>query len=120
MLFTGDLVQSGESAQFEKMQAEVLDPLWERLRELGSGDAVLLAVPGNHDLYRPNPNEDNAAIDALLKKDGFQDIAAKFWDRPAGPLFSNWPAVTMRGRACGGDLYRVALAGVGRGSGRVE
>ncbi len=84
MLFTGDLVQSGETAQFERMQAEVLDPLWEKLRELGSGDAVLLAVPGNHDLYRPNPNEDNAAIDALLEKDGFQRIEGKFWDQPAG------------------------------------
>lgn len=84
VLFTGDLVQSGESAQFEKMQAEVLNPLWERLRELGSGDAVLLAVPGNHDLYRPNPQEDNPAIDALLDKDGFHRIAAKFWDQPAG------------------------------------
>jgi tetratricopeptide (TPR) repeat protein len=84
VLFTGDLVQSGETAQFEKMQAEVLDPLWEKLRELGSGDAVLLAVPGNHDLYRPNPKEDNAAIDVLLEKDGFQRIEAKFWDQPAG------------------------------------
>src|SRR6185369_15247075 len=85
VLFTGALVQSGETAQFEEMQAEVLDPLWEKLRELGLGSAVLLAVPGNHDLYRPNPNEDNAAIDAFLKKDGFQDIVAKFLDRPAGP-----------------------------------
>lgn len=84
VLFTGDLVQSGETAQFEKMQAEVFDPLWEKLREIGSGDAVLLAVPGNHDLYRPNPNEDNAAIDVLLEKDGFQRIEAKFWDQPAG------------------------------------
>jgi tetratricopeptide (TPR) repeat protein len=84
VLFTGDLVQSGETAQFEKMQAEVLDPLWEKLRELGSGGAVLLAVPGNHDLYRPNPHEDNAAIDVLLEKDGFQRIEAKFWDQPTG------------------------------------
>jgi tetratricopeptide (TPR) repeat protein len=84
VLFTGDLVQSGETAQFEKMQAEVLDPLWKKLRELGSGDAVLLAVPGNHDLYRPNPNEDNAAIDVLLEKDDFQRIETKFWDQPAG------------------------------------
>jgi tetratricopeptide (TPR) repeat protein len=85
VLFTGDLVQSGESAQFERMQAEFLDPLWKRLDELGSGDAVLLAVPGNHDLYRPNPQEDNAAIDALLEKDSFSRIQEKFWDRPAGP-----------------------------------
>lgn len=84
VLFTGDLVQSGETAQFEKMQAEVLNPLWKKLGELGSGGAVLLAVPGNHDLYRPNPNEDNAAIDALLDKDGFQRIETKFWDQSAG------------------------------------
>lgn len=84
VLFTGDIVQSGEAAQFEKMQAKVLDPLWQKLSELGSGNAVLLAVPGNHDLYRPNPKEDNAAIDALLDKDGFHRIEAKFWEQPAG------------------------------------
>lgn len=84
VLFTGDLVQSGESAQFKEMQAEVLDPLWEKLKELGSGDAVLLAVPGNHDLYRPDPHEDNPAIDALLDRDGFRRIEAKFWDQPTG------------------------------------
>lgn len=84
VLFTGDLVQSGESAQFKEMQAEVLDPLWEKLKELGSGDAVLLAVPGNHDLYRPDSHEDNPAIDALLDKDGFRRIETKFWDQPTG------------------------------------
>ncbi|HBL30285.1 MAG TPA: hypothetical protein DD490_25915 [Acidobacteria bacterium] len=84
VLFTGDLVQSGETAQFEKMQAELLVPLWERLRELGSGGAVLLAVPGNHDLYRPNPKDDNPAVDVLLEEGGFHRIKAKFWDQPAG------------------------------------
>jgi hypothetical protein len=48
--------QSGTSAQFEQMQTQFLGPLWERLAGLGSGDAVLIAVPGNHDLYRPDPN----------------------------------------------------------------
>lgn len=80
VLFTGDLVQSGESAQFKRMQAEVLDPLWKRLEELESGDAVLLAVPGNHDLYRPKPSDDDPAMDALLDKEGFHRIEAKFWD----------------------------------------
>ena len=84
VLFTGDLVQQGKSAEFQEMQQDVLDRLWEKLAELGSGDAVLLAVPGNHDLYRPNPKEDNPAIDALLDRDGFSRIAAKFWDNPAG------------------------------------
>lgn len=84
VLFTGDLVQQGKSAEFQKMQKEVLNRLWEKLAELGSGDAILLAVPGNHDLYRPNPKEDNAAIDALLDRDGFSRIASKFWDNPSG------------------------------------
>src|SRR5579862_4735216 len=54
VLFTGDLVQSGKSSEFDDMQREVLDRLWGKLRELGSEDAVLLAVPGNHDLCRPD------------------------------------------------------------------
>ncbi|MEN9867717.1 MAG: hypothetical protein RL748_3307 [Pseudomonadota bacterium] len=85
VLFTGDLVQQGKSAEFAEMQKAVLDRLWQKLAELGSGDAVLLAVPGNHDLYRPDPKADNAAVDTLLEPGEFQRIAAKFWDKPAGP-----------------------------------
>ncbi|MBV5273155.1 MAG: metallophosphoesterase, partial [Lamprocystis purpurea] len=84
VLFTGDLVQSGQSAQFQGLQDQVLGPLWEQLTRLGSGDAVLVAVPGNHDLFRPNAAEDNPAIDALLDPDQFTRIAAKFWDQPNG------------------------------------
>lgn len=84
VLFTGDFVQSGKSDEFRKMQEEVLDRLWKRLEELGSGDAVLLAVPGNHDLFRPNPNEDNPALDLLLDVDGFDKISGKFWENSAG------------------------------------
>ncbi|MFI3185241.1 MAG: metallophosphoesterase, partial [Methylococcaceae bacterium] len=84
VFFTGDLVQQGKSEEFRAMQKEVLDRLWEKLTELGSGDAVLLAVAGNHDLFRPNPRDDNPAMDALLNKDGFDLIADKFWNNPAG------------------------------------
>jgi hypothetical protein len=87
VLFTGDLVQSGESAQFARMQAEVLDPLWQKLTSLGSGDAVFLAVPGNHDLYRPRPelpDFDDPAMETLLRQGGFDSIEAKFWQQPAG------------------------------------
>jgi tetratricopeptide (TPR) repeat protein len=85
VFFTGDLVQSGESAQFAKMQTEVLDPLWAKLAELGSGDAVLLAVPGNHDLYRPNPKShdfDDPAMVLLLQPNGYASIEATFWRQP--------------------------------------
>jgi tetratricopeptide (TPR) repeat protein len=85
VFFTGDLVQSGESAQFAKLQAEVLDPLWRRLADLGSGDALLLAVPGNHDLYRPNPKSpefDDPAMETLLQPSSFSKIADRFWTKP--------------------------------------
>ena len=52
VLFTGDLVQQGKSEEFRQVQQEVLGRLWQKLAELGSGDAVLLAVPGNHNLHR--------------------------------------------------------------------
>ncbi len=84
VLFTGDLVQAGKSDEFAEMQAEVLEHLWQRLTELGSGGAMLLAVPGNHDLCRPNPDED-AAADRLLDKDGFDRVREKFWSQPSGP-----------------------------------
>ncbi|MDS4032016.1 MAG: tetratricopeptide repeat protein [Candidatus Contendobacter sp.] len=84
VFFTGDLVQSGESAQFNELQTEVLDPLWQKLGELGSGNAVLLAVPGNHDLYRPDPRDDDPAAERLLESDGFERVKDKFWDQPAG------------------------------------
>lgn len=84
LLFTGDLVQAGKSDEFARMQAEVLEPLWQKLQELGSGDAVLLAVPGNHDLFRPNPFDDDPAAERLLEKGGFERIEEKFWDQPGG------------------------------------
>lgn len=83
VLFTGDFVQSGDPAQFGEMQSEVLDRIWRKLNDLGSGDAVLLAVPGNHDLCRPDQNDDDAARDALLRKGQFDDVADKFWDNPS-------------------------------------
>ena len=84
VFFTGDLVQAGKSDEFTRFQAEVLAPLWQKLTELGSGNAVLLAVPGNHDLFRPNPSDDDPAADRLLQAGGFQGVEDKFWDQPAG------------------------------------
>lgn len=84
VFFTGDLVQSGSAEQFAEMQAQVLEPLWQRLTELGSGDAVLLAVPGNHDLVRPGADGDDPALDNLLDESGFSRIEDKFWGQPTG------------------------------------
>jgi len=84
VFFTGDLVQQGKSAEFIDMQKEVLERLWEKLKELQEAPIILLAVPGNHDLVRPDPTEDNSAVDRLLEDSGFKTIAKKFWDNPSG------------------------------------
>lgn len=84
VFFTGDLVQQGTSAEFAAMQKEVLDQLWQKLVALGSDKAVLLAVPGNHDLQRPNQKIDNPAVDALLDVERFPKIADKFWSQATG------------------------------------
>ncbi|GAB6141738.1 hypothetical protein JCM14076_24670 [Methylosoma difficile] len=78
VLFTGDLVQRGKSEEFNQLQAEFLDRLWQKLDELGSGAAQLLAVPGNHDLFRPDKSKPAAHM--LMLPGGFDAIAETFWD----------------------------------------
>ncbi len=86
VLFTGDFVQRGDRKEYERLDAEVLGPLWEQLRKLGSGEAVLLAVPGNHDLVRPIGPKDTrkptAAEKFLLKPELFMEVADDFWSDP--------------------------------------
>lgn len=107
VLFTGDLVQSGNPEQFQAMQQGFLDPLWERLHELGSGEAKLLAVPGNHDLLRPDHKADNPAADTLLSEGGFARVGDRFWaeracsyrgviDEAFVPYLDWWRSVTHR------------------------
>lgn len=83
VLFTGDLVFSGQRDEFERMQRDVLDRLWAELRELGSGGAVLLAVPGNHDLARP-PGKPAATLRQLIRDGGFEEISEEFWSDTSG------------------------------------
>jgi hypothetical protein len=68
VLFTGDFVQQGKKNEFEQLDQRVLNPLRERLQRLGSGDAALLAVPGNHDLIRPDATKASAALKWLLSR----------------------------------------------------
>lgn len=82
VFFTGDLVQSGKSAEFKQLEDVIFGPLWERLTSLGSKDAVLLTVPGNHDLERPDTKKPSAAVRQLLRRDGFSEIADEFWSDP--------------------------------------
>ncbi len=81
VFFTGDLVQSGKADEFAQMEAEVLGRLWKELAALGSGDAVLFAVPGNHDLLRPKLS---AAVRQLTGQGGLAAIEEEFWGEPDG------------------------------------
>lgn len=84
VLFTGDLVQSGSENEFKELENKVLGPLWEHLSKLGSKEAVLLAVPGNHDLVRPDVEKKvKAALRLMLQKNGFVDFREEFWSDPS-------------------------------------
>jgi hypothetical protein len=76
VIFTGDLVFSGQKDQFTTVEKEVLPRIWEKLAELGSPNAKLFAVPGNHDLARPTPS---AVVRELVKQERFAEIADAFW-----------------------------------------
>ncbi|MCP4111367.1 MAG: hypothetical protein GY749_38530 [Desulfobacteraceae bacterium] len=65
VLFTGDLTQKGGHEEFSNVNGEVLNKLWEYFRDLGC-EPSLLAVPGNHDLVRPDITDDE--VKALLKR----------------------------------------------------
>lgn len=109
ILFTGDLTQSGSDKQFAALEDEVLGPLWDQLHRLGSKDALLLAVPGNHDLVRPDFQRPSAAVRQMLENDRFREIEEEFWNEPTGEYrgvvnlaFSNyarwWSKTALRPR----------------------
>ena len=79
VLFTGDLVQSGSEAEFNALEEKVLTPLWDHFAKIGSNKPNLLAVPGNHDLVRPDQTKPKAALRALLKSDAFAEFEDDFW-----------------------------------------
>ena len=83
VLFTGDLVQSGSEAEFTELEEKVLGPLWAHLAKIGTKDPVLLTVPGNHDLARPESEKPKPALRLLLEKGEFGRIAEEFWSDPS-------------------------------------
>lgn len=84
VLFTGDLAQQGVAQEFKGMEKEVLSKIYEELTKLGSGNAKLYCVPGNHDLKRPAPKSANAAVDVLLDVGSFDRCREAFWANPKG------------------------------------
>jgi len=118
VFFTGDFVQAGLEEEFKDMEAEVLARVWEELETLGSGDAVLLSVPGNHDLVRPSAYKPAAAFRQLLRPNGFVEIADEFWSdheseyrQICSTAFVNYNSWWRRTRFRSGDIQEGLLPG---------
>ncbi len=74
VLFTGDLTQTGSAEEFNRVNS-FLEQLWNQLANLGS-KPKLLAVPGNHDLVRPNTIE--SSLHLLEMWDS--QVQREFWN----------------------------------------
>ncbi len=81
VLFTGDLTQRGKAEEFDAFSA-TLEPLWKRLQELGSSP-LLVTVPGNHDLVRPEATLPEVLI--LQRWAEFPTVQDDFWRDPGSP-----------------------------------
>src|SRR5262245_10471975 len=79
VIFTGDLTNRGTTDEFNKFD-EFLNRLWDKLGTFGAQPS-LVAVPGNHDLVRPDPKD---PIVKLLKNtwESDPDVCNDFWTKP--------------------------------------
>jgi hypothetical protein len=79
VFFTGDLVQSGKAAEFDRLNKE-LETLWTHLSKSGRTPQICV-VPGNHDLTRPAAD---AAITKTLSQLWSTDeqLRRQFWKEP--------------------------------------
>lgn len=78
VFFTGDITQRGTAEEFDRFNA-TLGPLWEHIESLGSSPK-LLAVPGNHDLVRPDPLQPEVLI--LQRWAEYPAVQKDFWGDP--------------------------------------
>src|SRR5215208_669481 len=77
VVFTGDLAYRGSSEEFDLVNQQ-LERLWDKFNELGF-EPKLLAVPGNHDLVRPD-DATNPALMTLLHLWDHRDVQEPFWN----------------------------------------
>jgi hypothetical protein len=75
ILWSGDLVQKGASGEYSKF-SDTMSRLYKNLKKLGS-NPVLVTIPGNHDLVRPNPS--NPQVKELGKWNEETEISQEFW-----------------------------------------
>ena len=81
VLFSGDLTQRAAPEEFERL-TQTLTQLWEHLKALGSTPS-LLAVPGNHDLVRPDPRRPETLV--LARWPTYPEVQVEFWRDPTSP-----------------------------------
>ena len=81
VLFTGDLTQKGSIEEFQRVD-DFLGQLWQQLTTLGSKPS-LLAIPGNHDLVRPNAKQPEVKL--LRNWIGEADVQTEFWKESKSP-----------------------------------
>ena len=82
VLFTGDLTQKGTKEEFEAIEKYFLK-LWSHFKAWGF-EPKLLAIPGNHDLVRPEDHTDSTLI-TLLHNWSLPAVQAPFWEKPDSP-----------------------------------
>jgi HEAT repeat protein len=82
VLFTGDLTQRGTPDEFEQIN-QLLERLNKKFNEL-EGALTFLSVPGNHDLVRPNNQEDPSLINLLYLWHN-PAVHTPFWENPKSP-----------------------------------
>src|SRR5271157_482248 len=79
VFFTGDLAHNGDAEQFAGA-TEDLSKLWELFGTLGC-KPVLLAVPGNHDLQRPDKTR--AIVKAIGQWHSDAQLRSEFYSDPS-------------------------------------
>ena len=82
VLFTGDITQRGTKPEFDEVD-KLLQKFWSRFKEWGF-TPKLLAIPGNHDLIRPEDASDPTLI-TLLNNWRLPEVQKPFWEKQDSP-----------------------------------
>lgn len=82
VMFTGDITQRGIESEFQQVD-KLLDKFWDNFDQMGF-KPKFLAVPGNHDLVRPDDEFDTALI-GLEDMWSSPKIQKPFWDKIESP-----------------------------------
>jgi len=77
VIFSGDITQKGTNEEFDEVNDALIE-LWKHLKSLGS-EPVMVAVPGNHDLTRPDSSD--PVVKAFRQWDKDKEIREVFWNR---------------------------------------